>query len=274
MLAEEAVNAAGDLVIERVAETGSTNSDLLARVHAAAASRRDGVRALPARRRPADRRPRPARPALARRRRARRSPSRSPGRCARSDLSGLSLAVGVALAEALEPPKGRPARIGLKWPNDLWLVAADAASPPGRKLAGVLVETAPLGRGRVAVDRHRHQRRRAGRRRRGLGRRQPGRDRRRGDAGDDARARRAGRSSPRCASSTPPASRPSPIASRRATCCAAGASFGDGAADALEGVAVGVAADGALLLQTAAGVRAVTSGEWRLRRAEPAGSPC
>ena len=45
-----------------------------------------------------------------------------------ADWSGLSLAVGAALAEALHPD------IRLKWPNDLWV--AD------RKLAGILIETA------------------------------------------------------------------------------------------------------------------------------------
>jgi BirA family biotin operon repressor/biotin-[acetyl-CoA-carboxylase] ligase len=44
------------------------------------------------------------------------------------DWSGLSLAVGVALAEALD------ARVRIKWPNDLWL--------HDRKLAGILIETA------------------------------------------------------------------------------------------------------------------------------------
>jgi len=54
------------------------------------------------------------------------------------DWSGLSLAVGVALAEALHP------RVRLKWPNDLWLVDDDGL---GRKLGGVLVETLPQGSG-------------------------------------------------------------------------------------------------------------------------------
>jgi BirA family biotin operon repressor/biotin-[acetyl-CoA-carboxylase] ligase len=45
------------------------------------------------------------------------------------DWSGLSLAVGLALAEALHPD------IGLKWPNDLWLRHED------RKLGGILIET-------------------------------------------------------------------------------------------------------------------------------------
>jgi BirA family biotin operon repressor/biotin-[acetyl-CoA-carboxylase] ligase len=60
-----------------------------------------------------------------------------------TDWSGLSLAVGVALAEALGP------EVTLKWPNDLWL--ADGPGP-GRKLGGVLIETLPLADGgRYAV---------------------------------------------------------------------------------------------------------------------------
>lgn len=55
------------------------------------------------------------------------------------DWSGLSLAVGVSVAESLEPLPGAP-RIRLKWPNDLWL--AD-----GRKLGGILVETASFATG-------------------------------------------------------------------------------------------------------------------------------
>jgi len=51
--------------------------------------------------------------------------------------SGLSLAVGVALAEALDPHGLHGVR--LKWPNDLWL--GDAQNAPGRKFAGVLIET-------------------------------------------------------------------------------------------------------------------------------------
>jgi BirA family biotin operon repressor/biotin-[acetyl-CoA-carboxylase] ligase len=67
------------------------------------------------------------------------------------DWSGLSLAVGVALAEALEP--GGTQRIGLKWPNDLWLLDGDAESgaPVGRKLGGVLIETVTAGNTRLAV---------------------------------------------------------------------------------------------------------------------------
>jgi BirA family biotin operon repressor/biotin-[acetyl-CoA-carboxylase] ligase len=65
------------------------------------------------------------------------------------DWWGLSLAAGVALADALDPPEpGRAARIGLKWPNDLWLL--DAASR-GRKLGGVLIETVAVGARRMVV---------------------------------------------------------------------------------------------------------------------------
>jgi len=61
--------------------------------------------------------------------------------------SGLSLAVGVAVAESLEPaPLGAP-RIRLKWPNDLWLATPDGE----RKLGGILIETASWGGVRHAV---------------------------------------------------------------------------------------------------------------------------
>jgi BirA family biotin operon repressor/biotin-[acetyl-CoA-carboxylase] ligase len=66
------------------------------------------------------------------------------------DWSGLSLAVGVALADAIEPPEpGAPApRIGLKWPNDLWLIDTGGG---GRKLGGVLIETVAVGGRRMVV---------------------------------------------------------------------------------------------------------------------------
>ncbi|MEY4749075.1 MAG: hypothetical protein RIQ60_1289 [Pseudomonadota bacterium] len=58
------------------------------------------------------------------------------------DWGGLSLAVGLALAEALDPADaaqpGTGRRIGLKWPNDLWLRDGE------RKLAGILIETLAL----------------------------------------------------------------------------------------------------------------------------------
>ena len=67
------------------------------------------------------------------------------------DWRGLSLAVGVALAEALDPiplrDHGVAPRIGLKWPNDLWLIDASTALG-GRKLGGILIETA----GSAAAD--------------------------------------------------------------------------------------------------------------------------
>jgi BirA family transcriptional regulator, biotin operon repressor / biotin---[acetyl-CoA-carboxylase] ligase len=69
------------------------------------------------------------------------------------DWSGLSLAVGVALADALEPDAepGRP-RIGLKWPNDLWLMSMLEDAPVvGVKLGGILIETVAAGSQRLAV---------------------------------------------------------------------------------------------------------------------------
>lgn len=56
--------------------------------------------------------------------------------------SGLSLAVGVSVAESLQPALppagGAVPRVGLKWPNDLWLGGRGG----DRKLGGILVETA------------------------------------------------------------------------------------------------------------------------------------
>ena len=46
------------------------------------------------------------------------------------DWSGLSLAVGLSIAESLHP------RIQIKWPNDLWV--------DGQKLAGILIETTAI----------------------------------------------------------------------------------------------------------------------------------
>jgi BirA family biotin operon repressor/biotin-[acetyl-CoA-carboxylase] ligase len=57
------------------------------------------------------------------------------------DWSGLSLAVGVGVAESLHPD------VRLKWPNDLWL--GDARGE--RKLGGILIETASIGALRYAV---------------------------------------------------------------------------------------------------------------------------
>ena len=54
-----------------------------------------------------------------------------------ADWSGLSLAVGLSVAQSLHPD------LQLKWPNDVWL--AD------RKLAGILIETAQIDDARYAV---------------------------------------------------------------------------------------------------------------------------
>jgi len=64
-----------------------------------------------------------------------------------ADWSGLSLAVGCAIADALEQPAQIPAaqapRLMLKWPNDIWL--------DGRKLGGILIETVPAGSQRMVI---------------------------------------------------------------------------------------------------------------------------
>jgi BirA family biotin operon repressor/biotin-[acetyl-CoA-carboxylase] ligase len=140
--------AAPALEFEAVAETGSTNTDLVERARADA--------------------PGPARTRL----RVAEAQHQGRGRLGRAwqsargasltfslalplapaDWSGLSLAVGVALAEALDPAgPARPLRIGLKWPNDLWLLDPAPAAAPGRKLGGVLIETVPCGTERVCV---------------------------------------------------------------------------------------------------------------------------
>ncbi len=59
---------------------------------------------------------------------------------------GLSLAVGLAVADALDPDG--PPRIGLKWPNDLWLLDGPGR---GRKLGGILIETLSVGQQRMVV---------------------------------------------------------------------------------------------------------------------------
>lgn len=58
-----------------------------------------------------------------------------------ADWSGLSLAVGASVASSLH------ADIRLKWPNDLWLSGAAGDA----KLGGILIETAAVGEQRVAV---------------------------------------------------------------------------------------------------------------------------
>ena len=61
-----------------------------------------------------------------------------------ADWSGLSLAVGVSVAESLDPSGEH--RIGLKWPNDVWV--------DDRKLAGILIETALPHTGRPDAQRY------------------------------------------------------------------------------------------------------------------------
>lgn len=70
--------------------------------------------------------------------------------------SGLSLAVGVSLADSLNERRNDgqadqsagALHIGLKWPNDLWLVGQQGSES---KLAGVLIETAVWEGMRYAV---------------------------------------------------------------------------------------------------------------------------
>jgi BirA family biotin operon repressor/biotin-[acetyl-CoA-carboxylase] ligase len=60
-----------------------------------------------------------------------------------ADWSGLSLAVGVSLADSLAPQTQEGDQLQLKWPNDLWFKAC--------KLGGILVETASWGDQRYVV---------------------------------------------------------------------------------------------------------------------------
>lgn len=124
--------------LETVAETGSTNSDLLARArtrqfsspllrvagHQSAGRGRLGRRWLAA---PGD---------------ALLFSLALPLTLPPAQVAAVTLACGVALAEACRAA-GVPA--GIKWPNDLWLA--------GRKLAGVLCELAldPAGRRSLIV---------------------------------------------------------------------------------------------------------------------------
>ncbi|MEO8925271.1 MAG: biotin--[acetyl-CoA-carboxylase] ligase [Caldimonas sp.] len=136
---------AGVLDIEYVAETGSTNADLLDRTRDPAAKKWDRPCLLVAERQTAGR--------GRRGRNWQATPGASltfslawPLRAA--DLSGLSLAIGCAIAEALDPAQATHRRVAIKWPNDLWLVGS---SGEGSKLGGILIETAPIDGGRLAV---------------------------------------------------------------------------------------------------------------------------
>ena len=278
------MSATGDPAPERVAETGSTNDDLLARVRAAASGATSFAPCLLV----ADRQ------SAGRGRHGRRwdaTPGASltfsiawPG--VRSDLSGLSLAVGCALADAIDVP-GQALTIGLKWPNDLWLVdaarvgsddlararGAVSARSEGRKLAGILVETAPLGAGRVAVI--------------GVGINIGAQTVAEAASGVASLAEIDAGATP---ATTLERVAPALFAALRSFDAAGFAAFADrfaardllrgrrvvgtGTHGEVAGVAAGIAADGSLRIETAAGLLAVGSGEWRLAHMDPAGSPC
>jgi BirA family biotin operon repressor/biotin-[acetyl-CoA-carboxylase] ligase len=133
--------------VEAVARTGSTNSDLIERARGW-----DAASGLPP--------PvlRVAEQQTAGRGRLGRRWWADPGQAltfslglalAPADWSGLSLAVGLAVAEALGEFIGEvpsQPRIGLKWPNDLWLRGDD------RKLAGILIEAQALRQAEPAAD--------------------------------------------------------------------------------------------------------------------------
>ncbi len=180
-----------------------------------------------------------------------------------ADWSGLSLAVGVSLAESLHP------ELRLKWPNDLWW--------RGRKLGGILIEAATLGAQRYAVIGV------------GLNVELPEPAQLRPDAGlvDEAAAVAlppvppaalcellAGRDAGQWLAAVVPALVQDLQAFERAGFAAFAARFA--ARDALaglelrlsdgqQGLAVGVGPDGALRLQTASGLVDITSAEVSVR---------
>lgn len=139
------------VAVRAVAQTGSTNTDLLELARTDAASTRS-VQVLLAQSQHA------GRGRLGRRWHA------EPGASLTFSLGlalqpqpgwgALSLVVGHALAQALQPwdnqgpPAGAPGRLMLKWPNDLWWVDGPTPGPDpavtGRKLAGILMETVPM----------------------------------------------------------------------------------------------------------------------------------
>jgi BirA family biotin operon repressor/biotin-[acetyl-CoA-carboxylase] ligase len=142
------------LAVEVVESAPSTNSELLARGRVASAPGSVG-------RRQADTQPclLVAERQLAGRGRLGRSWTSEPGASLTfslalalgpRDWSGLSLAVGVALADALQMMAAVTSpRVALKWPNDLWLL--DGRATDGRKFGGVLIETLAAGERRLAV---------------------------------------------------------------------------------------------------------------------------
>lgn len=187
------------------------------------------------------------------------------------DWSGLSLAVGVSVAESLQPqlPAAGSAvpKIGIKWPNDLWLEG-------DRKLAGILIETASfVGSHQHDVHAPRHVVIGVGinvRPRPGEGMRTP----------------------PACLQELDPAlDAPTALACILPALVNEVQGFAHGGfaplmerfarrdllagrevvlSDGSSGLAQGVGADGGFLVRTAAGLQAVTSSEISVR---PAGSP-
>ena len=159
------------LSVEVVRRTVSTNTALLERAHAVPEARPDGGAAWVRRsvessafgRRAVDLQPclLVAEHQSAGRGRQGRSWQSAPGASLTfslglaldaADWSGLSLAVGVALCEALEAAPTAGPHIGLKWPNDLWWVDGQAAGRgEGRKLGGILIETVAAGAQRLAI---------------------------------------------------------------------------------------------------------------------------
>ena len=128
---EQLAPLAPGISVEVVAQTGSTNSDLLER-----GRRGDTSPCLMV-----------AEHQTAGRGRHGRQWQSAPGDSltfslglpyAPKEWAGLSLAVGVAVAEALHQ------QIRLKWPNDLWLIDDHGN---GRKLGGILIETLALTAG-------------------------------------------------------------------------------------------------------------------------------
>lgn len=148
--------AAATVTIEVVAQTGSTNADLLARAGSIGAGTADAAadvaRAAPAGERLAGPTLLVALTQTAGRGRAGRAWQSDTGSLTFSlawpfpqsmpSLLGLPLAVGVAVADVLA---ARRTEVALKWPNDILL--------DGHKLAGILIETRSAGLGGRDRDR-------------------------------------------------------------------------------------------------------------------------
>jgi BirA family biotin operon repressor/biotin-[acetyl-CoA-carboxylase] ligase len=138
------------LRVEVVAQTGSTNTDLLARARRAPAGDA-GLPCLRVAEQQTQGRGRQGKAWQSQRGASLTFSLALP--LAPADWSGLSLAVGLALADALDTAvAGQPARLGIKWPNDLLLLDAQApGNGLGRKLGGILIETVQSGAQRLAV---------------------------------------------------------------------------------------------------------------------------